>query len=164
MADDPKTLPLPPQYATAQQITNLTHALRSQTNAILEQKIEIHEVKATLAIIAERLDHLVHDEREEAIDIRAIFRAVVDTGKDATEAKHAAQKAEHAAKETRKDVTGPIALHTPEQLEALKRPGAIEALGVLVERLGKLPTLVKWILGTSVGGAIVEAAHRFFHF
>ena len=133
-------IPFPPQF-----VSSLASAIRTQTNALLE-------IKASLALIAERLDRIVDAERAESDDLREIHRAIIDAGRDANDAKHAAIA-------TRKDITGPVMLHTPEQLEALK-PSTWEAFGVLAERAQKLPVWLRILAGTSIGGALVEALHR----
>ena len=133
-------IPFPPQF-----VSSLASAIRTQTNTLLE-------IKASLAVIAERLDRIVDAERAESDDLREIHRAIIDAGRDANDAKHAAIA-------TRKDITGPVMLHTPEQLEALK-PSTWEAFGVLAERAQKLPVWLRILAGTSIGGALVEALHR----
>jgi hypothetical protein len=141
----PVTIPFPPQF-----IASLASAIRTQTNALLE-------IKASLAVLAERLDRIVDAERAEADDLREIHRAIIDAGRDANDAKHAAVA-------TRKDLTGPVVLHTPEQLEALKQPSAWQAFGVLAEKAQKLPVWLRILAGTSVGAALLEAAHKFLRF
>jgi chromosome segregation ATPase len=149
MADLP-TISFPPQY-----LTNLTSALRTQTNAILE-------VKAALAVIAEKLDRLVDSERAEADDIREIRRAILDTTKDISETRHNVRE----TREELKEITGEHPLS--EELQQLendrRRPGVIVAVVALVEHVGKLPVWLRWFLGTSLGGGLVELAHRYFHF
>ena len=138
------TIPFPPQFASS-----LASAIRTQTNALLE-------IKASLALIAERIDRIVDAERTEADDIREIRRAVIGTA-------HEISEAHHNIRETRKELEELSGEH--EALDTVREPGGvIDAVGVIAARMQKLPVWLRILAGTSIGGALVEAAHKFLHF
>lgn len=153
MAEQPP-IPFPQQNLIERLLANLATALRTQTNAILE-------IKAMISIVAERLDRIVDAERTEADDIREIRRAVIDTEQKVSSALHHIG----AAREELKEISGDVQLPSPDELQHIKdvhRTSTAEAIDILFDRIKSLPIWLRWLTGTSIGGGIVEAIHRFF--
>ena len=151
-------------------LTRLTNTIRAQTQYTLRVEQLLVSVNGKLDQLIARHDHLIASELEEANNIREIRSFLFDASEKITQTHHGVTEARRELEETSdkiaklEEVTGTHRLPTQEELARMKKPGVLEALGVLVDKAKEMPAWLRWFGGTAIGGGIVHLLHRIFHF
>lgn len=133
-------------------IARLAAAIEAHTAKL--QQIELQQSHA-LALVAERIDRLISEEKTEAEDVREIRRILTAQHFQGAEQREEIREEirEQGERLQRKveDLSGPIALVPPEQGEEQR---VIGAAATLIRAARKLPNWAHWLAAGGLGGLV----------